>query len=330
MGKQVQGSAPEPAVSATYWQPQDFGDEAQTPRVVQALHNEHVYMSNLLDSLAEQIDLMAQGKDTDFHLLLDIIDYMQNFPDRYHHPREDILYQRMALRDDEAARDVQLLMAEHELLEKLADELAECIRDIHVLPTVLKKQKALNLCEGYVNALRDHMNREEGKVLPRAAEILQPEDWFIIEQQSSPIDEIPINNVLTDNYDALRRLVSGRGERLANNLLLAEFLGSNSILEVVGMVGADMAHTRETVRSSALAGWNAYRKACNSWMPWRLADGEDAYQNPIGCWAEAVTEAYKQRPEPRHDRDVIGTLSRNGKLLAALLGGRSKALVSDR
>lgn len=325
MGNQAQGNPPE-AVSSTYWQPQNFGDEATTPRVVQALHNEHIFMSNMLDSLSEQVELLTDGKDTDFNLLFDIIDYMQNFPDRYHHPREDILYQRMALRDEQCARDVQILMEEHRTLEHLADELAACIKDIHALPTVLKKERARDLCEKYVELLREHMNLEEGKVLPRAAEVLHAEDWFIVEQQSSPIEEIPINNVLTDNYDALQRHIAGRGERFANDLLLAEFLGSGAILEVAGIVGADFSATRSAVKSSAKAGVDAYRGALNSWLPWRLEEGEDAFQNPVVKGIGAIVETYKARPKPGHDRDVLGTVVRNGRLFGALVGGRGKAV----
>ena len=103
------------------------------PRTIQALHNEHIYMSNLLDSLEEQVALIATGRDADFHLLLDIIDYMQSFPERFHHPKEDLIFQRMALRDEHSVLDVQAMMAEHKVIEKLTRRLAASIDEVHVL-----------------------------------------------------------------------------------------------------------------------------------------------------------------------------------------------------
>ena len=60
-------------------------EPAAPPRTVRALHNEHIYMSNLLDSVEEQIAQIQAGREADFNLLLDIVDYMKSFPDRFHH-----------------------------------------------------------------------------------------------------------------------------------------------------------------------------------------------------------------------------------------------------
>ncbi len=295
------------------------------PRTIQALHNEHIYMSNLLDSLEEQVALIAAGRDADFHLLLDIIDYMQSFPERFHHPKEDLIFQRMALRDEHSALDVQAMMAEHKVIEKLTRRLAASIDEVHVLPTVLKKRHVAELCAEYVGRIRQHMNREEAVLLPRAIEVLRQEDWFLIEQQSTPIHAIPIENVLSDNYTALTRFVKNSTEKVANKAVLAEFLSAHALLEVAGSVSAGIAHAGTAYRQGVSEGWHAYWQACKSWLPLLTElDGQPGFQNPVrsgwrGFKHGALAE---QRPEVL----VISPLVRALKLYVALIGGRTRPL----
>jgi hemerythrin-like domain-containing protein len=293
---------------------------------VQALHNEHIYMFNLLDSLSEQVALIVSGGDADYNLLLDIVDYMQNFPDRYHHPKEDLIYQRMALRDDDIARDVFALLDEHRVLHKLSISLAEAINDVHDMPTVLKKERAGELCAQYEACLRQHINIEEAKILPRALEVLREEDWFLIEQNSIPINEIPIDNILTDNYVAARRLLRGNTEKLANNLVLAEFLGSQTVLEMLGALGATIEFGQRACVRGTKQGWQAYWSSLQTWIPLRKTDGRGA-QNPVSNSWRAFWQGAALHERP--DIELLAPTLRALKLYAALIGGRGRA-VRDR
>jgi hemerythrin-like domain-containing protein len=297
-----------------------------TPRSVKALHNEHIYMFSLLDSLAEQVGLIVSGKDADFALLLDIIDYMQNFPDRYHHPKEDLIYQRMALRDEAIAAEVAALLDEHRVLVSLSNRLAEAIDDVHMMPTVLKKARVGELCNEYEACLRHHINIEESKILPRALEVLREEDWFLIEQNSIPISEIPIDNMLTDNFTALRRLIRSRIEKAANNVVLAGFLGSQSMLEVFGAVGTNLTYGQRACQKGLSRGLQASFDSLKTWSP--LAGvGARVYENPWRSGFKGFCDGAALAERPR--LNVLQPLARAGKLYLALIGGRGRAVPSD-
>jgi hemerythrin-like domain-containing protein len=297
-----------------------------TPRSVKALHNEHIYMFSLLDSLAEQVGLIVSGKDADYGLLLDIIDYMQNFPDRYHHPKEDLIYQRMALRDETIAVEVAALLDEHRLLVSLSNQLAEAIDDVDMMPTVLKKARVGELCNEYEACLRRHINIEESKILPRALEVLREEDWFLIDQNSIPISEIPIDNMLTDNFAALRRLLRSHVERAANNLALAEFLGSQSMLEICGAVGTNLTYGHRACRKGLSRGLRAYYASLKTWMP-LSGPGPRKLENPLLSGLHAFFEGAALAERPEHD--VLQPLFRATRLYLALVGGRGRAVPSS-
>ncbi len=309
-----------------WYQPVNDETTKVTPRSVKALHNEHIYMFSLLDSLAEQVGLIVNGKDADYALLLDIIDYMQNFPDRYHHPKEDLIYQRMALRDETIAAEVAALLDEHRLLVSLSNRLAEAIDDVDMMPTVLKKARVGELCNEYEACLRRHINIEESKILPRALEVLREEDWFLIDQNSIPISEIPIDNMLTDNFAALHRLLRSHVERGANNLVLAEFLGSQSLLEVFGAVGTNLTYGHRACRKGLSRGLRAYFASLKTWLP-LSGSGARKLENPMRSGLQAFFEgaALAERPE----RDVLHPLFRASRLYLALTGGRGRAVPSS-
>jgi hemerythrin-like domain-containing protein len=324
MANQLTSTVAEPGQAGHWYKVNHDETAASRPRTIQALHNEHVYMFNLLDSLNEQVGYIVSGEDADFNLLLDIVDYMQNFPDRYHHPKEDIIYQRMALRDSDVARDVLALLDEHRILKKLIDRLADAIRDVHTLPTVLKKQRAGELCAEYELRLRDHINTEEGQILPRALEVLREEDWFLIDQNSTPINEIPIDNILTDNYAALRRFLKGNTEKLANNVVLAEFLSSHSLLELFGGLGAHLNYGSQAYRQGVRQGLSAYVGACKSWIPTTAENREHGVQNPLRVSWKAFLKGMSEMDKP--DVELLEPMRRALGLYTALIGGRGKAI----
>lgn len=325
MANTVAHSAGEDVRSGHWYRAGGDDSEPQRPRSLQSLHNEHIYMAKLLDTLDEQVGLITQGKDADFKLLLDIVDYLQNFPEQYHHPKEDLIYQRMALRDESFASELFALLEEHQALAVAIERLAEAIRDVHIMPTMLKKERVGELCAQYELRMREHINTEESRILPKALELLREEDWFIVDQQSTPMAEIPVANLLTDHYSSLRRRLLGSGEKWANNVVLAEFLANHSLLEVAGGLGAGLSYGRDAYSSGMQEGWHAYLGALKSWLPVAWADSDvESRQNPLrACWSAYVQGVKKvERPQD----ELLQPLLRSLKLYAALVDGRSRSL----
>ena len=52
--------------------------------ILETLYSEHRYISSLLDRLEEEAEKLKPRKIPDFHLLLDIVDYLNHYPGRYH------------------------------------------------------------------------------------------------------------------------------------------------------------------------------------------------------------------------------------------------------
>lgn len=147
---------------------------AEQPMMV-ALRAEHQHMATVMKLFAEQLDAIDAGELVDTHVVYEIMDYMVTWPDRFHHPREDLIYLRVAELDPGSADDVDTLQRDH-------DTTAEKGRG------VLKEIERWRLGEvsgglvvksgrGYIDHIYEHMNIEEQVVFPRIEETLTLQDW---------------------------------------------------------------------------------------------------------------------------------------------------------
>ena len=65
------------------------------PETLHRLHDDHAIMGRLLNALDRQLDVFENGETPDYELIGGILDYCLQFPDRYHHPKEDAILERI-------------------------------------------------------------------------------------------------------------------------------------------------------------------------------------------------------------------------------------------
>jgi branched-chain amino acid transport system ATP-binding protein len=109
------------------------------------------------------------------------LDYITQFVDRMHHPKEDdFLFRLLRLRSTEAADILDALEADHrqgpENLAQLRAKLTAAAQG--QLPSA---ELAVEI-KRYTDGLKGHIKTEEKHVLPLARKALLPEDWAEIDQ----------------------------------------------------------------------------------------------------------------------------------------------------
>ena len=95
------------------------------PEIMVTLNNEHRYIASLLEALAEQADNLLPGRSPDYGMIHDIVHYMASYPDEYHHPREDLVFDRLLERDAEAREVVEQLLEGHREISRRGRGLLE-------------------------------------------------------------------------------------------------------------------------------------------------------------------------------------------------------------
>lgn len=155
------------------------------PKIIDALHRDHVNLAKLLAALERQVAAFDRGERPDYDILHGVIDYCLNYPDLYHHPKEDLVLERLRARDPEAAASVGDLLAEHAHLGEVTRRFAAAVHNI-LQEAEVPRAAFDETARAFLEAYRAHMAAEERSFLPLAARTLTEEDWQAIDACMAP------------------------------------------------------------------------------------------------------------------------------------------------
>jgi len=150
-------------------------------KAIAIIQDEHRAITAVVEGLRHLVAEIAAGRMAPDHALLGaLFHYIEEFPERLHHPKEDdFLFARLRVRRPDAAPVLDRLHNEHVIgRERLAELKARWERyrgDAATLPLFVEG------VERYSHFHWLHMRKEEEQVLPLAAEALTREDWEAID-----------------------------------------------------------------------------------------------------------------------------------------------------
>jgi len=79
---------------------------------IEVLRQEHRNIESLLRVLERELSVFDRGERPDYEVVLAVIDYFKGYPDSCHHPREDMIVEKLKVRDPVAAATIGDLEAE--------------------------------------------------------------------------------------------------------------------------------------------------------------------------------------------------------------------------
>src|SRR3954447_8628585 len=98
-----------------------------TATVVHLIGEEHRTIARLLDLIEREVSAFAAGETPDLDLLASILRYTQEYPDRFHHPKEDLIFRKLKERNSAAAATVDAVLQEHEAVGQYSEDFAKLI-----------------------------------------------------------------------------------------------------------------------------------------------------------------------------------------------------------
>jgi hemerythrin-like domain-containing protein len=170
-------------------------------------HNEHAYFGRLLGMLQKQIDLFHGAGNLNYALMMDIVSYLRDYSDEFHHPREDVAFERLAKRCPDLEPVLARLGQEHRVIAHSGEALRKQLQAIlggAIIPRAEVEMAAATYLVYYGN----HIAKEEEDVLARAAQVLTPEDWAVV-RSAVPLGRDPLFHDDSDErYRVLRRQIA--------------------------------------------------------------------------------------------------------------------------
>lgn len=206
------------------------------PPLMKALRAEHRHMSTVMQLFAAQLNAIEAGELVDPHVVYEIMHYMVSWPDRFHHPREDLIYARVAELDPGSADDVDTLQRDHDSTAKrgrsvLAD--IERWRAGTVDGTVVIKAG-----RSYIDHIYEHMNVEEKLFFPRIEEVLSLDDWRDLaeDDELKAVSRSVFGPQVQREFRNLARKLRRNLRRGVERGTLMEWIGIEALLESLEVV----------------------------------------------------------------------------------------------
>lgn len=137
---------------------------------------EHRHFARLLDLLERQVVAFHSDNEPNFELMLDVVSYLRFFPDRYHHPREDVAFARLIAHDPGLKPVVERLLREHRVIAAAGTELLKYLEQV-VEDVLVERARVEAAAATYLVYYRRHLTLEDRDIVPRAEALLTPEDW---------------------------------------------------------------------------------------------------------------------------------------------------------
>ena len=181
-------------------------------KAIAIIQDEHRAITAVVEGLRHVLHEARGGVAPDHRLLAAMFGYIERFPERLHHPKEDdYLFARLRVRRPEAAPLLDALHREHEIgRERFADLKALYERYVIEPATLPAFAEAV---ERYSQFHWKHMRREEEDVLPLAAQALVAEDWEAIDaafaSNEDPIVGVPARKEFRELFRRLAAMWPG-------------------------------------------------------------------------------------------------------------------------
>jgi hemerythrin-like domain-containing protein len=149
------------------------------PLAVQIIRAEHDALAAMLRTLPL---VATPAGEPDFEALRAMLFYVDEFPERLHHPKEsDILFPKLRARAPELREVLDDLDHDHGQGERAIRELQHSLLAWEQMGEP-RRDKFQQQLQTFIHRYLRHMRREETEVLPSALKLLQAQDWAELDE----------------------------------------------------------------------------------------------------------------------------------------------------
>src|SRR5260221_8389766 len=120
--------------------------------IIQGLRQEHRNIESLLRVLERELSVFDRGERPDYEVVLAVIDYFKDYPDSCHRPKEDMIVEKVRVRDAVAAATINGLEAEHQEGKERLRRVTQAVEH------VLSDQDLLR--QNWVSIIRDFIDHD--------------------------------------------------------------------------------------------------------------------------------------------------------------------------
>ena len=146
------------------------------------IRDEHQALAAMLRSLTMLLmQSRRDGKLPDFETLRAMLFYIDEFPERLHHPKEtQLLFPAVQARCPELSHVIARLDEDHHRGERAIRDLQHALLAFEMMGEA-RRVAFEQAAERYVRGYLEHMSIEENEILPAARHHLLEDDWRLLD-----------------------------------------------------------------------------------------------------------------------------------------------------
>ena len=156
--------------------------------IIEKLRREHAGMRKIIIVIRSQLDLIERHAQPALILLTNALYYMRKFPSVVHHPKEELIFEKLLARGAPVQKEVEQLHAQHEEIYALEDNLIELALALQKGDPKAQAQ-LLEFGRHYLAVQALHVETEERILFPSALQNLKAYDWKDVRKKAVSIDD---------------------------------------------------------------------------------------------------------------------------------------------
>lgn len=174
--------------------------------IIDVLRQEHRNIEKLLLVLERELSIFDCGERPDYEVINAVIAYFEVYPEAYHHPQEDMVFEKLKARDPTTAANIGDLAAEHRNGAQRLRRVAQAVESV-LMDRELLRSTVVEIIRDFILHERRHVAMEERDFFPAAVNALTPEDWVEIELRLTGQKDPLFSEVVEERFDDVRKSI---------------------------------------------------------------------------------------------------------------------------
>src|ERR1700687_6300779 len=176
------------------------------PKIIEILLEEHQNIEKLLLVLEHELEVFDRSERPDYEILQTIIQYFQDYPESCHHPKEEMIFEKLKVRDSAAAKRFGDVEADHCIEARRLRSFARAVQYILADQEFLRETFHLAVHD-FIEHQREHLKKEERLLFPAALKALQSEDWAAIDARLDDRKDPLFDSVVEEKFHNLQKTI---------------------------------------------------------------------------------------------------------------------------
>jgi hemerythrin-like domain-containing protein len=174
---------------------------------VRGLREDHARFSRVMLMIGRDARRLVDEPEAVLPLFAEAVDYVVSFQNVYHHPREEIMFAKLAEKSETLIEAAATLSREHRATDNAGEELLSTMDRISPAPAHRRDREQLaRRLEKFARSMRTHIAQEEELLYSQLWAELAPEDWDDLAENAVAAD--PLEGSQESRYPLLTSYVN--------------------------------------------------------------------------------------------------------------------------